>query len=283
MGDVEVLDAAARAAARFDLTGRVAVVTGGGSGLGAAIACALAEHGADVAVLDVNEQGARDVEQSIAQRGRRTWSATVDIRRSDQLDAAAERIRAELGSVDILVNSAGVTYHSPAEAFPDEQFERVLDVNLKGTFYACRTFGRGMVEQGSGSIINLASIAGLIGYPDSVAYISSKGGVVQMTRGLAVEWRERDVRVNAIAPSVIDTPFTRGGGLRADGGVDASGSHVDSGSTARGSFLIDRSLRGSRSIGKPADVAGVAVFLASDAARLITGHTLPVDDGYVAA
>jgi NAD(P)-dependent dehydrogenase (short-subunit alcohol dehydrogenase family) len=266
----------ATASTRFDLSGRVAVVTGAASGLGTAIALALAQHGADVAAVDVDGENAERTASAIAELGRASCSTVADVRQPAELEAAKERVLAELGRVDILVNSAGVVHRSPAEHFPDDQFNRVLDINLKGTFHACRTFGRVMLDAGRGSIINLASIGGLVGYPESAAYIASKGGIVQLTRGLAVEWIDRGVRVNAIAPSVIDTPLSHGAG------VLASDEPGDGGRTKTG-FIMERSLRGRGSLGRPEDVAGVAVFLASDAARMITGHTLPVDDGYTAA
>lgn len=283
MADANTLDAQTLATARFALTDRVAIVTGGGSGLGAAIAAAMAEHGANVALVDVNEPGCQETARAVEARGRDATVAVADVRDSRQLHEARDRILSRFGRIDVLVNSAGVVYRSPAEEFPDEEFERVVDINLKGTFYACRTFGRQMLERGRGSIVNIASIGGLVGYPESAAYIASKGGIVNLTRGLAVEWITRGVRVNAIAPSIIETPLTRGVGVlpgTAAGGVDPEAVRA---TVSRGGFIVEHSLRGAESVGQPSDVAGVAVFLASDAARMITGHTLPVDDGYVAA
>lgn len=279
---IDALDATALALARFDLTDRVAVVSGGGSGLGAAIATAMAEHGATVALIDVSDAGCQQTARAVEALGRPVSTTVADVRDGDQLEQASDAIERQFGRIDILVNSAGVTYRSPAEEFPDEEFDRVLDVNLKGTFFACRAFGRRMLARRSGSIVNLASIGGLVGYPESAAYIASKGGVVNLTRGLAVEWIDRGVRVNAIAPSIIETPLLRGVGVLSGGGSDADRSAARP-TASRGGFIIERSLRGTGSVGQPSDVAGVAVFLASDAARMITGHTLPVDDGYVAA
>ncbi|MBW3669515.1 MAG: glucose 1-dehydrogenase [Actinobacteria bacterium] len=269
-------NAADAALARFDLSGRVAAITGAASGLGFAMATAFAEHGADVAILDVDEQGAETAAKAVKDLGRASCSMAVDVRKPGDLDEACARVLGELGRVDILVNSAGVVHRSPAEHFPDELFDRVIDINLKGTFYGCRSFGRAMLAAGGGCIINMASIGGLVGYPESAAYIASKGAIVQLTRGLAVEWADRNVRVNAIAPSVIDTPLSHGAGVLASSEPAGRG-------TKRSSFIMERTLKGPGAIGHPRDVSGVAVFLASDAARMITGHTLPVDDGYTAA
>ena len=253
----------------FDLKGRVAVVTGGGSGLGEAIACGLADCGAIVLVADRNEQGARQTEETIEARGGNAAMAVVDVTRREELHHLSERVLTEFGRIDILVNSAGIAQRGTAEDYSEESFDEVIAVNLKGTFLSCQAFGRLMLNRGSGSINNIASIAGLIGYPGSVAYIAAKGGVVQLTKGLAVEWIDRRVRVNAIAPALFDTPLARRG-------------RSESGSAAP-SFMVDHSLRGANSIGNPRDIVGSAIFLASDASRWVTGHILAVDDGYVAA
>jgi NAD(P)-dependent dehydrogenase (short-subunit alcohol dehydrogenase family) len=252
----------------FDLAGRVAVVTGGASGLGAAIAEALAQHGASIAVLDLDAQRAADVAGSLAADGFPATAKEVDVCNRRRLEAVADEICSEFGRIDILVNSAGVTYRHEAADFPEAVFDRIIDVNLKGTFLSCQAFGRKMLASGSGSIINLASIAGLVAYPGSCAYLASKGGVVQLTKGLAVEWIDRGVRVNALAPALFDTPMTRRAGQEAP---------------VSGDFISARSLRTNDPIAQPSELAGAAVFLASDAARRVTGHVLPVDDGYVIA
>jgi NAD(P)-dependent dehydrogenase (short-subunit alcohol dehydrogenase family) len=255
------------ASALFDLSGRVAVVTGAGSGLGAAMARGLADCNATIVAVDVDEAGAASTVQAITRRGGTASAKSADVRDAAAVRELAARTLSELGRVDVLVNSAGITKRCPAESFPEDDFDRIIAVNLKGTFLCCQAFGRLMLDAGSGSIVNMASIAGLVGYPESPAYHASKGGVVQLTRGLAVEWVDRGVRVNAIAPALFNTPMARGA-------VD-----LPSG----GDFISMRALRGTRSTGAPADIAGAAIFLASDASRLVTGHILPVDDGYVAA
>jgi NAD(P)-dependent dehydrogenase (short-subunit alcohol dehydrogenase family) len=223
-------------ASLFDLGGRVAVVAGGASGLGAAIAAGLAQAGATIAVVDVDAERAAEVCASIA----------------------------DAGSVDVLVNSAGTAFRSPAEEFPEDRFDAVVALNLKGTFLPCQRFGRHMLERGKGSIVNIASIGGFIAYPHTSAYIATKGAVVQLTRALALEWIGR-VRVNAIAPTLFNTPMTAGLATR---------------STVTSDFIQKRMLREGR-LGEPHELVGAAVFLASDASSLVTGHTLPVDDGYL--
>ncbi|MGB2709912.1 MAG: SDR family oxidoreductase, partial [Conexibacter sp.] len=188
----------------------------------------------------------------------------------DVTDAASVRaVAAELaatgGRLDVLVNSAGTAFRSPAEDFPEEQLDRVLDLNLKGTYLACQAFGRHMLAQGKGSIVNIASIGGFVAYPHASAYLASKGAVVQLTRGLALEWIGK-VRVNGLAPTLFDTPLTSSGARN---------------STVTSDFIEARFLR--PGLAAPHQIVGAAVFLASDAAALVTGHTLPVDDGYLIA
>jgi NAD(P)-dependent dehydrogenase (short-subunit alcohol dehydrogenase family) len=251
----------------FRLEGRVAAVTGGGSGLGAAMAAGLAQAGATIAVLDVNEEGAAATAQAIEADGGRAVPMSVDVTSKASVDAVADRVVEELGSADVLVNSAGTAFRSPAEDFPEEEFDRVVGLNLKGTYLPCQAFGRKMLAAGKGSIVNVASIGGFIAYPHASAYLSSKGGVVQLTRGLALEWGSRGVRVNAIAPTLFRTPLTE---------------KVGKVSSVTSDFIIARLPRENR-LGDPHEVVGAAVFLASDASLLVTGHTLPVDDGYLIA
>jgi NAD(P)-dependent dehydrogenase (short-subunit alcohol dehydrogenase family) len=252
-------------ASLFRLDRRVAVVTGGGSGLGAAISAGLAQAGATIAVLDIDPEKAADVVADVAGSGGEAFAVRCDVTDSDSVRAAAAQIIEATGRVDVLVNSAGTAFRSPAEDFPEDQLDRVLAVNLKGTYLPCQTFGRQMLEQGKGSILNLASIGGFIAYPHASAYLASKGGVVQLTRGLALEWIGK-VRVNAIAPTLFDTPLTREGARR---------------SSVTSDFIDVRLLR--PGLAKPHQLVGAAVFLASDASELVTGHTLPVDDGYLIA
>lgn len=250
----------------FDLRDRVAVVTGGGSGLGAAIAIGYAQAGVRVVLLDINAEGMERTAATIREQGGAVDTLVVDVTDKRAVDAAAEQVVAWHGRVDILVNSAGSAYRSAAEEFPEEKFDFILALNLKGTYLCCQAFGRRMLEQGKGSIINLGSIGSFIAYPWASAYLASKGGVLGVTRGLALEWRDRGVRVNAIGPTLMDSPLTRQAAQRTSITAD---------------FIKARMLR--PRLGLPRELIGAAIFLASDAAELVTGHTLMCDDGYLTA
>jgi len=250
----------------FDLAGRVAVVTGGGSGLGAAIATGYAQAGVQVVVVDINADGAQRTAALIAEQGSRADVETVDVTDKAQVDALAERVGERHHRVDILVNSAGSAFRSPAEEFPEDRFDFILDLNLKGTYLCCQAFGRKMLAQGKGSIINLASIGSFVAYPWASAYLASKGGVLGVTRALALEWRDRGVRVNAIGPTLMDSALTR---------------QMAQKTSITADFIKARMLR--PRLGLPRELIGAAIFLASDAAELVTGHTLMCDDGYLTA
>ena len=253
-------------ATMFDLRDRVAVVTGGGSGLGAAIAIGYAQAGVRVVIADVNDESAAATRALIDAQGGSATTIHLDVTDKVAVDAAADAVIASHGRVDILVNSAGSAFRSPAEDFPEDKFDFILDLNLKGTYLCCQAFGRKMLAQGKGSIINLGSIGAFIGYPWASAYLASKGGVLGVTRGLALEWRDRGVRVNAIGPTLMDSPLTR---------------QVAQTTSITADFIKARMLR--PRLGLPRELIGAAIFLASDAADLVTGHTLMCDDGYLTA
>lgn len=250
----------------FSLKGQTAVVTGGAGGLGRAIAIGLAQAGATVVVLDIDEAGAGATADLIrAQGGSGTFRVT-DATDSAAVDAAASWVEREVGPADILVNSAGIAFRSPAEDFPEDKFDLVVRVNLKGTFLCCQRFARPMLQAGRGAIVNIASIGSFVAYPYAAAYLASKGGVLQLTRSLALEWRDRGVRVNAIAPGYIETDLTRSAAQQSTHTVE---------------FIKQRMLR--PGAGVPSDLVGAAIFLASAASGLVTGHTLACDDGYLIA
>lgn len=253
-------------ATMFDLRDRVAVVTGGGSGLGAAIAIGYAQAGVRVVIADVNDAGAAATKATIDAQGGSATTIHLDVTDREAVEAAADAVILSHGRVDILVNSAGSAFRSPAEDFPEEKFDFIVGLNLKGTYLCCQAFGRKMLAQGKGSIINLGSIGAFIGYPWASAYLASKGGVLGVTRGLALEWRDRGVRVNAIGPTLMDSPLTR---------------QVAQTTSLTADFIKARMLR--PRLGLPRELIGAAVFLASDAAELVTGHTLMCDDGYLTA
>ena len=250
----------------FDLSGRVAVVTGGGSGLGQAIAVGYAQAGVTVVVADVNDAGAAETVSRITAQGGKAHGHHLDVTSKAEVVALADLVVEQHGRVDILVNSAGSAFRSPAEDFPEDKLDFILDLNLKGTYLCCQAFGRKMLAQGKGSIINLASIGGFIAYPWASAYLASKGGVLGVTRGLALEWRDRGVRVNGIGPTLMDSPLTRNAAQTTSLTAD---------------FIKARMLR--PRLGLPRELIGAAIFLASDAAELVTGHTIMCDDGYLVA
>jgi NAD(P)-dependent dehydrogenase (short-subunit alcohol dehydrogenase family) len=251
----------------FKLDGLVAVVTGGASGLGEAMAHGLAQAGATVAIADINWQAAQDVASSVSDRPYSLHPYTVDVTSKEEVEDLVSAVVTELGSVDILVNSAGTAGRYPAEDFPEEEWDRIIAINLKGSFLGCQAAGRRMIEQGrGGAIINIASIGASIVYPHATAYNQSKGGVVQLTRSLALEWISHDIRVNALAPTLFNTPLTSAGAAK---------------QTLTSDFIMSRQLIDR--LGEPHEIIGPCVFLASRAASLVTGHVLQVDAGYLIA
>jgi NAD(P)-dependent dehydrogenase (short-subunit alcohol dehydrogenase family) len=250
----------------FDIRGRVAVVTGAGSGLGAAISMGYAQLGATVVLADINAAGMEATRTTIEEQGGKSVVRQLDVTKRDACFALADAVKAEFGRVDILVNSAGSAFRSPAEEFPEDKFNFILDLNLKGTYYCCQAFGRVMLAQQKGSIINIASIGSFVGYPWASAYLASKGGVLQVTKGLALEWRDRGVRVNGIGPTLMESPLTKAAATTTSITAD---------------FIKARMLR--PRLGLPRELVGTAVFLASDASELVTGHIVMCDDGYLTA
>jgi NAD(P)-dependent dehydrogenase (short-subunit alcohol dehydrogenase family) len=250
----------------FDIKGRVAVVTGAGSGLGAAISMGYAQLGVTVVLADINAAGSEATRKTIEEQGGKCVVRELDVTKRDACFALADAVKAEFGRVDILVNSAGSAFRSPAEEFPEDKFNFILDLNLKGTYYCCQAFGSVMLAQQKGSIINIASIGSFVGYPWASAYLASKGGVLQVTKGLALEWRDRGVRVNGIGPTLMESPLTKAAATTTSITAD---------------FIKARMLR--PRLGLPRELVGTAVFLASDASELVTGHVVMCDDGYLTA
>ena len=250
----------------FSLRGRVAVVTGGSRGLGLEIAHGLGEAGAAVVVTARRQEWLGPAEAELREAGIAASAIPCDVADADSVQALAAAVLEQHGRADILVNAAGISWGASAEAMPVERWRAVLDVNATGVFLCCQAFGRGMLEQGSGRIVNVASVAGLVGQApdvmDAVGYTASKGAVVAFTRDLAVKWAPRGVAVNAVAPGFFPTRMTRG--LIDD--------HADR--------LAATNPMGR--IGRPGELKGVVVFLASDAAGYVTGQVLAVDGGMVA-
>jgi gluconate 5-dehydrogenase len=263
----------------FDLVGRVALVVGGGGGLGRAAALALAEAGADVAAADLNAESAQVTANAVRELGRNAVALPVDVTDPDSVAVMVAETEQQLGSVDILINAAGTTRRAPAEDMPLRTWQRILDVNLTGTFLCCQLVARHMIAAGRGGrIINFASIAGLVGLRDNVAYNASKGGVVTMTRGMALDWARFGIRVNAIAPSWFEAPMSAGiydPAALYDPASRRIPSKEELVQTTVGQVPVGR-------MGLPNELVGAVIFLASPAAEMITGHVLAVDGGYTA-
>lgn len=243
------------------LHGDIAIVTGAGKGIGEAVARALAGAGARVAVTS---RVAADAERVAASLGPGHVGLGMDVRSSDAVDEAVGAATAALGPLTILVNNAGVNRLGPSESYPDEDWERILDVNLTGVFRCCRAVGARMLDAGHGSIVNVASIAGpTVGMPWRAPYASSKAGVVGLTRTLAVEWAERGVRVNALLPGPVRTSMIAT--AIEQGAVDETQviEHTPAGRWAT-----------------PEDIADAVLLLCAPESRFVTGQALVVDGGY---
>ena len=244
------------------LPGRVAAITGGALGIGRATALAFAEEGASIALGDVQIEAAETVAQEIRGRGGKAIAVGLDVGDAGQVQAFVERVVAEFGRLDVMFANAGIAHSAPFLEHAEAQWHRVLRVNLTGVFLCCQIAARQMVVQGGGRIITVASINGFRGVENLVGYNAAKAGVVELTRTMAVELAHHHITVNAIAPAQIDTRLTR--------------SLPEEARLRR----VERIPMGR--FGEPEEVAKAALFLASDDASYVTGHTLAVDGGYLA-
>jgi NAD(P)-dependent dehydrogenase (short-subunit alcohol dehydrogenase family) len=250
---------------KYDLTGRTAVVTGGGQGIGLACARALGEAGARLIILELLPDRGVDAVASLAGHGIEAHALAVDVTDSAEVDAVAARVLRDHGGADILVNNAGVAKSDiAAENTSDEHWRLHMSVNLDGLFWCCRAFGRQMLARGKGAIVNIGSMSGLIvnkPQPQSF-YNASKAAVHHLTRSLAAEWGARGVRVNAVAPTYTETPLTRFGMEN----------------RAMAAVWLEMTPMGR--VGQPEEIGSVVLFLASDASSLMTGSIVLADGGY---
>jgi NAD(P)-dependent dehydrogenase (short-subunit alcohol dehydrogenase family) len=249
----------------LDLTGRTAVVVGGTSGIGLHIAKGLALAGANVVATGRRAELVRQIAAEIESLGRRSLSVACDVTSANSLEQLLAEVTAALGPVHILVNSAGTTKRSPTLDVSDAEWNAILETNLTGTLRACRVFGRHMIQQNYGRIINIASLSSFVALFEVAAYSASKAAVASLTKSLAIEWAPHGVCVNAIAPGVFRTDLNAG---LLDG-------------TARGREFLMRTPM--KRFGNLDELAGAAVFLASESASYVTGHILAVDGGFLAS
>ena len=250
---------------RFRLDGKAALVVGGTKGLGMAMALALAGAGADVCVASRGPAGLQETAEAICSLGRKGTSFAVDATDEAQVERLVAFVLETYGRIDILVNSQGAVHLEPAAEFDLDEWQKVIDVNLKSLVLCCKHAGRAMLEQGKGKIINISSVRGFQGRARDLAYAPSKGAVNQLTRSLAIEWGPKGINVNAIAPT-----FTRT--------VLAEEFLKD---PANSAWVLSRIPMGR--LGELDDLMGPVVFLASEASDMVNGHVLPVDGGWLAA
>ena len=248
----------------FDLSGKVGLITGAGRGLGRVFAQNLASAGADVVLASRTRSELETAAEEVAALGRKALPVVADVTQPEQVEAMVAVALERFGQIDILVNNAGMNIRKPVLEYPVEEFDQVLNLNLRSYFLVARKVGRHMVERRYGRVINITSILAAIGLPNQAAYATSKGGVTQLTKVMAIEWAPYHVTVNCIGPTYFETELTRP--LYQD--------------PERKSFIESRTPMGRW--GQLAELHGAAIFLASDAAGFITGQTLFVDGGWLA-
>jgi NAD(P)-dependent dehydrogenase (short-subunit alcohol dehydrogenase family) len=246
----------------FNLDGKIALVVGGHGGIGKAIALGLADAGADVIVTSRNIEALKGVVEEIKSKGKKSMAVAVDIVNEKPVNDMVNKIMEAFGRIDILVNAAGLAIRKPADTFPIDEWQQVMDINTRGTFLCCQVVGRVMLKQKSGRIINVSSVRGRYGLPANyAAYCASKGAVDTLTRTLACEWAKSNVLVNAVAPTVVETDLTKS--ALAD--------------PAYAKQMKDRIPMGRWAM--PDDIVGPVIFFASEAASFVTGQILYIDGG----
>jgi NAD(P)-dependent dehydrogenase (short-subunit alcohol dehydrogenase family) len=251
-------------APNFNLTGKVAIVTGAGRGLGRDFAISLAAYGADVVLCSRTEKELESTAKEVKAIGRQCMKCRTDITKVSDIQKMVDLSMNTFGHIDILINNAGINRPQWALDVTEENWDLVMNTNLKGLFFCAQAVGRVMVKQRQGKIINISSDAGSVGLPKRAVYCSSKGGVTLLTKVLAIEWADYGINVNGVAPAFIETPFTAP--MFREPGFNE--------------WVLANTPLGR--IGKPGDVTGAVIFLAGEASNYITGHTLLVDGGWTA-
>jgi NAD(P)-dependent dehydrogenase (short-subunit alcohol dehydrogenase family) len=251
----------------FRLDGKTAIITGSGRGLGRNMALALAAAGANLVLLDVATDGIEEAAAIVRSMGRKAMASVVDVGDSAQVEAMVANVVKEFGTIDVLVNNAGITSRSPFEDLDEKAWEDILRINMGGIYRCSKYAGRVMKEQKSGSVINISSMSGLVGNRggNNSHYCATKGGAIALTRSLAVEWAPYGIRVNSIAPGYMATPMT---------------DRLKNNDPAFYQELVGRIPLGR--FGNSEDLAGAVVYLASPASVFVTGHILVIDGGYTA-
>ena len=247
------------------LKGKVALVTGGGSGIGRAIALGFAREGARVAVLGRRREPLDGVVLEMQQNGAEGKAVVCDVTRAESVRKAVEDVERTFGRVDVLVNNAGILSVTTVESISDEEWDRVIETNLKAPFLLSRAVLPAFRRAGGGAIVNIASVLGLVAMKNRAAYCASKGGVVQLTKAMALDHAHENIRVNCICPAIVETELVKNLFDSSEAGQSARDARI-------GTLPLGR-------FGKPEDVAELAVFLASDESAWITGTALPVDGG----
>jgi len=245
----------------MNLDGKTVIVTGAGRGIGRTLALGLASAGANIVAVSRTQEQVDEVAAEIKEMGREALSLSVDVTKMADLDNMVKKTIEQFGTVDVLVNNAGVTKKIPAEELTEEDWDVVMDTNLKGMFFCAQKVGKKMIKQEKGSIVNLASVGSKVAISNSVAYCGSKGGLLQITKVLAVEWAKYNVRVNGVGPAYIETPLLTW--IKDQPDVYSK--------------ITNRTPMGR--MGKPEEILGAVQYLASDAASYVTGETIFVDGG----